>query len=159
MTQSNSSRRNVIRGSLAAAAAGALAAPAVAHAATAATPAAGVTATTPYRVAFQVSDNDPKKWALTLNNARNAQEDLGAANITIEIVVYGPGIDMLKADSEVSARVLETLQAKIAVLACQNTMRGRSLKPQDMIAGVGYVSAGVGELIKRQAEGYAYIRS
>ncbi len=150
MNNQNLSRRAMMRGALAAAAAGAVAAP-VTQAAAAASGS--------YRVAFQVSDNDPKKWLLTLNNARNAQEDLGAANITIEIVAYGPGIDMLLAGSEVLVRVQESLQAKIAVLACQNSMRGRSLTPQDMIPGTGYVPSGVGELIKRQAEGYAYIRS
>ena len=152
MENSNPSRRAVMRGALAAAAAGALAAP-VSQAAS------GSTSAGSYRVAFQVSDNDAKKWLLTLGNAHNAQQDLGAANITIEIVVYGPGIDMLLAGSEAAGRVQEALQANIAVLACQNTMRARGLKPQDLIPGVGFASSGVGELIKRQAEGYAYIRS
>ena len=30
-----------------------------------------------YRVVFQVSDNDPVKWNLALNNAKNVQNDLG----------------------------------------------------------------------------------
>ena len=47
------------------------------------------------RVVMQVSDNDPGKWNLALNNARNLQTDLGAKNVEIEIVAYGPGIGML----------------------------------------------------------------
>ena len=43
------------------------------------------------RVVMQVSDNDPAKWNLALNNARNLQADLGAANVDVEIVAYGPG--------------------------------------------------------------------
>ena len=43
------------------------------------------------RVVIQVSDADPAKWNLALNNARNMQTDLGAANVDIEIVAYGPG--------------------------------------------------------------------
>ena len=38
------------------------------------------------RVVIQVSDADPGKWNLALNNARNLQTDLGAANVAIEIV-------------------------------------------------------------------------
>ncbi len=38
------------------------------------------------RVVFQVSDNDPAKWNLALNNARNVQQDLGKDNVQIEIV-------------------------------------------------------------------------
>ena len=52
-----------------------------------------------HKALIQVSDNDAQKWNLALNNARNMQDDLNADAIDLEIVVYGPGIDMLKADS------------------------------------------------------------
>ena len=54
------------------------------------------------KVVMQVSDADPAKWNLALNNAKNVQADLGAANVDIEIVAYGPGIGMLKAESVVA---------------------------------------------------------
>ena len=38
------------------------------------------------KVVFQVSDNDPAKWNLALNNARNVQVDLGQDNGDVEIV-------------------------------------------------------------------------
>lgn len=112
----------------------------------------------PYKVIFQVSDADPQKWNLTLNNAANAAKELGKDTV-IEIVAYGPGIGMLKAGSTVEARVQETVAAGFPVLACQNTMRGQHLEPKDMIPKVGYVPSGVGHLIRRQAEGFAYIRA
>src|SRR5258708_6294896 len=55
------------------------------------------------RVIFQVSDNDPAKWNLALNNAKNVLVDLGKENVQIEIVAYGPGLAMLKAESPVAA--------------------------------------------------------
>jgi intracellular sulfur oxidation DsrE/DsrF family protein len=111
-----------------------------------------------YKAAFQVSDADPQKWSLTLNNASNALNELGQDTV-LEIVVFGPGIGMLKAGSDAEVRVREAIGHGIAVLACQNTMRGQHLEAKDMIAGIGYVPSGVGELIRRQAEGYAYLRS
>jgi len=39
-----------------------------------------------HRVVFQVSDNDPVRWNLALNNARNVQTDLGKDEVEIEIV-------------------------------------------------------------------------
>ena len=54
------------------------------------------------KVVIQVSDDGAQKWNLVLNNARNLQEDVGAANVDMEIVVYGPGIGMLKSDSPVA---------------------------------------------------------
>lgn len=112
-----------------------------------------------YRVVFQVSDADPKKWNLTLNNVKNVQEEFGEKNIVVEIVAFGPGIGMLKADSEIGNRVLEAVQAGVTVVACENTMRGQHLTNDDMLGKIGFVPAGVGELVRRQADGYAYIRS
>jgi intracellular sulfur oxidation DsrE/DsrF family protein len=109
-------------------------------------------------VVMQVSDNDPAKWNLALNNAKNIQTDLGASNVDVEIVAYGPGINMLKADSAVANRVGEALGAGVAVVACENTMRNQKLAKDDMLPKVGYVSAGVVELMQKQQQGWAYIR-
>jgi uncharacterized protein len=114
---------------------------------------------TRYKVVFQVSDADPAKWNLTLNNARNAQAELGADNVLVEIVAFGPGIGIFKAESEIATRIAEAANTGVALLACQNTMRGQKLTPEQMTKQVGYVPSGVAHLIKRQSEGYAYIRS
>lgn len=110
------------------------------------------------RVVMQVSDNDPGKWNLALNNAKNIQHDLGAANVAIEIVAYGPGINMLKMDSAVAGRVDEALGAGVKVVACENTMRNAKLAKADMLNGIGYVPAGVVELMQKQQQGWAYLR-
>jgi intracellular sulfur oxidation DsrE/DsrF family protein len=110
------------------------------------------------KVVFQVSDDDVGKWNLTLNNARNLQTELGVDKVTIEIVAYGPGIAMLKADSPVAGRVLEAVAQKVQVAACQNTMAAKKLAPADMVERIGYVRSGVAELVRRQQQGYAYIK-
>jgi len=121
-------------------------------------PAYAQQASTRGRVVMQVSDNDPAKWNLALNNAKNVQTDLGAANVDIEIVAYGPGINMLKADSVVGNRVDEAVAAGVKVVACENTMRNQKLAKQDMLPKVDYVMAGVVELMQKQQQGWAYIR-
>ena len=110
------------------------------------------------RVVIQVSDADPAKWNLALNNARNLQTDLGASNVQIEIVAYGPGIGMLKLDSPVANRIGEAKDAGVSVLACENTMKAQKLARADMLDTVGYVGAGVVEIMQRQQEGWAYLR-
>jgi intracellular sulfur oxidation DsrE/DsrF family protein len=110
------------------------------------------------RVVMQVSDNDPAKWNLALNNARNLQTDLGAANVDIEIVAYGPGIGMLKSESVVGNRITEALGHGVKVSACENTMRGQKLAKADMLDGIGYVPAGVVEIMQKQQQGWAYLR-
>ena len=110
------------------------------------------------KVVLQMSDADPAKWNLALNNAKNIQTDLGAANVDVEIVAYGPGIGMLKADSVVGNRIDEALTSGVKVLACENTMRNQKLTQADMLGRIGYVSSGVVEIMQRQQQGWAYIR-
>ena len=110
------------------------------------------------RVVIQVSDGDAAKWNLALNNARNLQTDLGARNVDIEIVAYGPGIGMLKLDSPVANRIGEAKDAGVKIMACENTMNGQKLVRADMLNGIGYVGAGVVEIMQRQQDGWAYLR-
>ncbi|HLE67312.1 MAG TPA: hypothetical protein VI730_09200 [Burkholderiales bacterium] len=111
-----------------------------------------------YKVVLQVSDNDPAKWNLALNNARNIQADLGKNNVDVEIVAYGPGLPMLKAESKVAARLAQALDNSIGLMACENTMRTTKVTKDDMYGGISYVDAGVVHIMKRQREGWAYIR-
>jgi intracellular sulfur oxidation DsrE/DsrF family protein len=110
------------------------------------------------RVVFQVSDADPAKWNLALNNASNVQQDLGKDNVQIEIVAYGPGLAMLKAESPVAARLAGALDSNVGLLACENTMQNQKIAKAQMYGGIAYVQAGVTHLMKRQREGWAYIR-
>jgi intracellular sulfur oxidation DsrE/DsrF family protein len=111
------------------------------------------------RIVLQVSDDDPKKWNLTLNNARNAQQDLGGAkNVDIEIVAYGPGINMLKMDAVTANRVSDAIKTGISIVACENTMGAQKLDKSEMNSSISYVPAGVIQLMRRQQQGWAYIR-
>jgi uncharacterized protein len=112
----------------------------------------------PHRIAIQMSDNDPAKWNLAFNNAKNVQDELGAANVEVEIVAFGPGIHMLKVDSVVNSRIGEATKAGIKVLACENTMRNLKVSKDDIAPSVGYVPAGVVHIMRRQGEGWAYLR-
>jgi intracellular sulfur oxidation DsrE/DsrF family protein len=110
------------------------------------------------KVIFQVSDADPAKWNLTLNNARNVQTELGKENVLIEIVAYGPGLGMLKRETKVEGRLAEALDNNVGLIACENTMVSTKTTKEDMYGGIAYVPAGVTHLMKRQSEGWAYIR-
>lgn len=110
------------------------------------------------KLIMQVSDADPAKWNLALNNAKNVQQAYGADKVDVEIVVYGPGIAMLKSDSVSAARIDEAKKANITILACENTMKNNKLTKDDMLPNTSYVAVGVAQIIKRQREGYAYVR-
>lgn len=114
--------------------------------------------TKPMRVVVQVSDDDASRWNLVLNNARNVQKEVGKANVEVEVVAYGPGLGILRDDSVVANRVQEALTSGIRFVACRNTMQAQRVTEAQMVPGIGYAQAGVVEIIKKQQEGWAYLR-
>jgi intracellular sulfur oxidation DsrE/DsrF family protein len=110
------------------------------------------------RLVLQVSDNDPAKWNLALNNAQNVQQALGKENVEVEIVAYGPGLNMFKANSKVAARLNAALDAGVTLDACGNTMKKMKVGKDDLIAGATIVPAGVIHIMQRQREGWSYVK-
>ncbi|WP_232063037.1 DsrE family protein [Undibacterium sp. KW1] len=115
-------------------------------------------ATQKSKVVFQVSDGESRKWELALNNVKNVIKDLGKENVEVEIVAYGPGIDMFKFETPVASRIEEVMKLGAHVVICENTMRAQKISKSDMLDNLDYVEAGVSQLIRRQQQGYAYIR-
>ncbi len=109
------------------------------------------------RVIIQVSTPEQRVWNQSLNYVENLQELYGKDNVEIEIVALGWGIGMLKFDSPLATRVADALKRGAKLQACEVTMGRQKLSKQDMLPDIGYVPAGLGQIIKRQKEGWSYI--
>jgi intracellular sulfur oxidation DsrE/DsrF family protein len=109
-------------------------------------------------VVIQVSDDNPRTWNQALNVVRNIQAAYGKDKVDVEVVVFGYGSGMLKFDSPLSNRIDETLGEGAAVLMCENTMLGQKLSRADMHPKIGYVKAGVVEIIEKSRQGWAVVR-
>lgn len=117
-------------------------------------------------VAIHVDQNDPQVMNMALNNARNITNYYAANGdtVTIELVAYGPGLNMLlEGRSPVSDRI-ETMSLEmdnLSFAACGNTHRRMSEAAGGDLAlldGVAMTPSGVVRLISLQEQGYAYVR-
>ena len=109
-------------------------------------------------VIIQVSDDSQKTWNQALNVVKNIQDAYGKDKVNVEVVAFGLGAGMLKMDSPLANRIDDTLASGAMVLMCENTMRGQKLTKDDMHPKIGYVKAGVIEIIEKQKQGWAVIR-
>ncbi|MCM2306681.1 MAG: DsrE family protein [Sulfuritalea sp.] len=109
-------------------------------------------------VVIQVSDGDTKSWNQALNVIKNVQAEYGKDKVDIELVVFGNGSGMLKFDSPLANRIEDTLASGASVSMCENTMRGQKLTKADMHPKVGYVKAGVIEIIEKSRQGWTVVR-
>ena len=119
-----------------------------------------------HKVAIHVSDADPARLEIVLNNVRNIKQFYEAKGeaVTIEVVTYGPGLVMLRADtSPVKGRIEAMLEGEKALSfsACENTRQGMSKregKEIPLIKSVKSVPSGVTRLIELQEQGWSYLR-
>jgi uncharacterized protein len=118
------------------------------------------------RLAIQVSSNDAAIMNLALNNASNVVEYYKGRGekAAVEIVAYGPGLHMLRADTSPVmprlAKAKETLP-EVTFSACANTLRGMEKAEGKTIAIVPearIVPAGVVRLMELEQQGWSYVR-
>jgi hypothetical protein len=122
----------------------------------------------PHHVAIQVDQNDPDVMNMVLNNATNVIEYYRAKNeeVSVDIVAYGPGLHMLRADtSPVQDRIKHlkdmVFPGKIQFSACNNTRQGMEKAEGHAIpilADATVVPSGVVQLMELQEQGWSYIR-
>jgi len=117
-------------------------------------------------VAIHVNENDPARMNMALNNAENVNSYYTEQgdNVVIEMVAYGPGLNMLipgksPVEQRISAMSLEL--PNISFAACGNTHRKMSEKAgKDIVLmeEATMVPSGVVRLIELQEDGFSYIR-
>jgi intracellular sulfur oxidation DsrE/DsrF family protein len=121
-----------------------------------------------HRIAIQVDQNDPQVMNLALNNATNVIEYYRGRNedVDVDIVTYGPGLHMLRADtSPVQDRIKRlkdmAFPGKIQFSACNNTKQGMEKTEGHAISilpDATIVSSGVVRLMELQEQGWSYVR-
>ncbi|MGH7094699.1 MAG: DsrE family protein [Stellaceae bacterium] len=121
-----------------------------------------------HHIVIQVSQNNPERMNLALNNTANAIKYYSGKgeSIEVEIVAYGPGLDMLREDiSPVKDRIKALKASKIGgdvrFSACHNTQMAMEKKeghPIQIIPEATVVPAGIVRLTQLQEQGWSYIR-
>ena len=114
-----------------------------------------------HRLILQVNTNEPAVMNLALNNAANAEQHYKSIGekIQIEIVAFGPGLNMLRDDtSPVKERIksLAETSRSISFAACDNTRANMSRVEQKeipLISQSKVVSSGVVRIMELQEQG------
>ena len=113
-----------------------------------------------HRVVFQINTDSPDSWNQLLGNVRNAQTAFGEKDIEVEVVAYGKGINLLlKTNAAFEEGLKKAIGSGVVMAVCQNSMRARKVKVEDLFPFSTPVDSGVAELIRKQEAGFAYIRA
>jgi uncharacterized protein len=114
-----------------------------------------------HKIVLQLSDNDPKKQGLVISVANNLMKKYDPDKIAIEIVAFGPGVELLKPDNP-NRKLVESLVAQGArVDICLNTVdtiERETGKRPDYIPAATPVQVGVAQILLLTENGYTLVR-
>ena len=108
--------------------------------------------------------DESKKWDLALKNAGNIMQygEQTGTDFTIEVVANGEAVkDLCEEQAKKDGRydtILDLALDTVKFTACRNALAGAGIRESALIPFVEVVPAGAVELIKKQQEGFAYIK-
>jgi hypothetical protein len=114
-----------------------------------------------HKIVLQLSDNDAKKQALVISVAYNLLKAYDPDKVAIEVVAFGPGIDLLRTESS-NRKLVESLIAQgVRFDVCLNTVdtvERETGKRPDIIPAATPVQVGVGQILHLTENGYTLVR-
>lgn len=111
-----------------------------------------------YKVIYQLDNQNPELIKMTLRNMLNALEDPRLkGKLKMELIAYGGGTDVYFKTQPYEPELQALRKQGVLLAQCLNTMKKRNLSKDALFDFVSYVPTGNGELIIRQAQGWAVV--
>ena len=114
-----------------------------------------------HRLALQLSDNDPKKEGLIISIANNLLKAYDPDKIAIEVVTFGPGIDLLRPENPDRKRVESLVAQGVRFDICLNTvdtLERETGKRPEFITAATPVQVGVAQILFLTENGYTLVK-
>lgn len=111
-----------------------------------------------YRLAMHV-DKEDGSLSVALKNSVNFAAALKGTEFEMVLVVNSKAVALLKKDNvEFDKSLEEACSHGLSVRVCNNALREKGISPDQLYPQCTVVPAGIVELVRLQAEGYAYIK-
>jgi len=109
-----------------------------------------------YRAVFHLTEVE--KANLALNNMRNLLADLGEDQVEAELVCNSEGVKALLKTGPYGERVDELAERGVRFVLCSKSLRTMKMEKEEFFDQAEVVGSGAGELVKKQTEGWVYVR-
>ena len=114
-----------------------------------------------HKIVLQLSDNDPRKQGMVISVANNLMKFYDPDKVAVEIVAFGPGIDLLKPDNPIRKQVESLVAQGARVDICLNTvdtLERETGKRPEFISAATPVQVGVAQILLLTENGYTLVR-
>ena len=114
-----------------------------------------------HKIVLQLSESDPKKQGLVISVANNLLKFYDPDKVAIEVVAFGPGIELLRPENSYRKAVESLVAQGVRVDICLNTvdtLERESGKRPEFIAAATPVQVGVAQILLLTENGYTLVR-
>lgn len=109
------------------------------------------------KVLFHVNESD--RWPRVLMNITFFLRDVGPGKASIEVVANGAGVMAYgRGKQDLTKQMEELYEQGVVFAACRNALKLHDISEESLPAFVSVVPAGITEIVRKQAAGYAYIK-
>lgn len=113
-----------------------------------------------HQVVIELNSPGPDAWQQLMGNIANIKTAFAPDDVEIEVVALGKGLSiLLKTNAEYEERLKKFSEQGVVLAACQNSMRLRKVKTEDLFPFAAQVDSGVAEVIRKQEAGWTYIKA
>jgi uncharacterized protein len=110
-----------------------------------------------HRIVWQIDAKDTTAQSTLMRQLNNVLKE--SPDTKIEVVYHGEAITGLVKDSSFFAgKILEFQKKGVVFAACNNSLRRYKIDPTQVLPGVIVVPVAILELVKKQEEGWSYIK-
>ena len=111
-----------------------------------------------HKIVFDFTKNDTTNIGTIMRQLRNITRT--APNSQIEVVCYGPGLDMLMKDKSTVQKDIEELTVKhnVVFAACEASMQRRGILREQLLPQITTVPLASLEISSKQQEGWSYLK-
>ena len=111
-----------------------------------------------YQVVFQMTEPEGQSWEMLVGHVNNLRSALSKDGVQVEVVFFGPGLNMLlKKNTAYAERLKQLSDAGVTLAACRNAMRFLSVTTEDLFPFATQVDSGAAEVVRKQKAGWQYI--
>lgn len=116
-----------------------------------------------YRVLVDIAGGTGPAWGATLDELAALVQELATEGVEIHVLVHSRAWPLVANKTKTSLsepqQQAEALARRgVRFVLCENTMHGANLRKRELLPFVKTVPSAIGELVKKQTDGWAYLR-
>jgi len=110
------------------------------------------------KTVFHVADGADDVQNAAIRYATGIFEDESVTMDAVAVVANASGIELVRSDSDYAEEITKLSEDTVEFVACEKSMQAAGLTRDDILDVVETAPTSVGELTRRQEDGFHYIK-